>query len=862
MSEIPREVLASRRVYEGRIRDLFAHGDTAQWSSADQLGAVRVAGMSCGHEENREDALWRRMRGLYAGLSGTGTEIDFCVTGSGHRISYCFGAPRSASRGYITGVLKGSLEDPDCLLLPSLPAVSRGYPFSGCVTGMPSLPKEGAPWANPMNVIAQGMLGYDFTLLFRCFPRSGQDLEKRLGRLNGFRDEAEGSLTFTRPADIHHAMSQTYNVSVTERYRDYVKELIRHAEDARTAGFFAVSVWYGAADEEAYRRLKALIPAAYGGENAGPDPVCCADLPRGSGPDRLPYTELSGSQTAALCMLPDRELPGFYVNEPASFDRTLRREADGGIALGRILRSPYQVEEMDEYLFSVPDFDRHALIVGATGGGKTNTVKSILSTLYGKKGIPFMVIESAKSEYWQLSALKGFGSLAVYPLGRADCAFALNPFECAEGFPLQTHVDSLLSTFNASFEMYAPMPFLLEQAIYKVYGACGWDIATGRNRYGKGALWPTLTDLNEEISRTVARSAYDQEIKNNVTGALQTRIRSLMIGGKGKMMDVRQSTDFRRLMDTPVVMELENLGDDDTKAFVMGLLMNRLYEFRRTGMADGAISKPFSHLLIIEEAHRLLKNVDAGAQGNQSRAASVEFFCNMLSEIRSYGQGIMIADQSPTKLARDAIRNTNLKIVHRIVDGEDREAVGSAMHMREDQIEALSILRRGAAAVYSEGDMRPFLVKFPLVEPQGQPDRASSLRSAGRLAASAELPRGVSPACLMCPHGQSGACGDDALRRSAERTAEICLSDKARTANMRRILSEDGLNGGNLFEFIEYAEAGAAGKPYSPDAELTADWPAERILCLGGLIAAGVTDSDQAATALLIDLRGLLEGRR
>ena len=123
------------------------------------------------------------------------------------------------------------------------------------------------------------------------------------------------------------------------------------------------------------------------------------------------------------------------------------------------------------------------------------------------------------------------------------------------------------------------------------------------------------------------------------------------------MLDTAKSIPIRELLGQPVVFELEDIGDDDIKAFVIGILLVQLYEYRKA--AGG--SHQLLGVLVVEEAHRLLKNVPSG-EGNNSRAKAVEFFCNMLAEIRSYGQGILIADQVPTKLASDTIKNTNLSL--------------------------------------------------------------------------------------------------------------------------------------------------------------------------------------------------------
>jgi hypothetical protein len=185
------------------------------------------------------------------------------------------------------------------------------------------------------------------------------------------------------------------------------------------------------------------------------------------------------------------------------------------------------------------DFTRHALIIGVTGGGKTNTSKSLLSTLWntdnGKERIPFMVIESAKREYWEMRNLKGFEDLLVFTLGSeasgSAVRYRINPFETTPSISLQTHIDYLLSTFKAAFDLFPPMPYILEKAVYEIYSDRGWDIVENINRYGF-TEYPTLSDLYDKIDVIADDMGYHQEIQSNVKAALQARIYSLMIGGK------------------------------------------------------------------------------------------------------------------------------------------------------------------------------------------------------------------------------------------------------------------------------------------------------------------------------------------
>lgn len=448
-------------------------------------------------------------------------------------------------------------------------------------------------------------------------------------------------------------------------------------------------------------------------------------------------TVLNSDQLAVICQLPTKEFSGYYIDQYVEFDTSsrVRSQLKQPITIGDICVASRKdhIIANNQYTLEKNDFTRHALIIGITGGGKTNTSKSILDTLWNPQAkeerVPFMVIESAKREYWELRNLKGFEDLLVFTLGdeASDTAvkYRINPFETNPQISLQTHIDYLLSTFKAAFDLYAPMPYILESAVYAIYADRGWDIIENVNRYGL-TQYPTLSDLYHKIDVVVEDMGYHQEVQSNVKAALQARIYSLMIGGKGAMLNTPKSVPIEALLSRPVIMELEDLGDDETKSFVIGILMVQLYEYRKAQMTKG--SKALSHILMIEEAHRLLKHVPAGGDGGNTRAKSVEFFCNLLAEIRTYGQGIIVADQIPTKLASDTIKNTNLKIVHRTVALEDREAIGRAMNMTGAQIDYLSSLRRGYAAIYAEGDNRPKCVKLPLVHAYYEKDRQEVIR--------------------------------------------------------------------------------------------------------------------------------------
>ena len=647
----------------------------------------------------------------------------------------------------------------DIELVQDNPLRTSARDFGGMFTGIPTNKVGAEKKSFQIENICRGMLGRNFTYVVLASGISNiavtfghekllEEMEHVYSLINQtISGGAQGNLQ-AQKQDFH---SKNYfeNLEFTEAF---LKEGV-------SRGMWRVNGYYASDNAIDAKKLGSIIKSAFSGEESRPEPFrtieynsikdvisntyMMADLI--DKPDLHPLgqwqrpgmnqvislfvykfqTLLNSDQLAILCQLPSKEFPGYYIDEYVEFDTSNRTKGVikqpvpiGDICLaGRVSNS--QVD--NKYYLEKNDFTRHALIIGITGGGKTNTSKSLLNTLWNadnvKDRVPFLVIESAKREYWELRNLKGFEDLIVFTLGAeassTSVKYRINPFETNSGISLQTHIDYLLSTFKAAFDLYPPMPYILEKAVYEIYSDRGWDIVENRNKYGF-TEYPTLTDLYNKIDVIVDDMGYHQEVQSNVKAALQARVYSLMIGGKGAMLNTPKSVPIQELLNRPVVMELEDLGDDETKSFVIGILLVQLYEYRKSLMTKGA--KNLSHILMIEEAHRLLKNVSEAGEGGNTRAKSVEFFCNLLAEIRTFGQGILIADQIPTKIAPDTIKNTNLKIVHRTVALEDRETMGRAMNMDPEQIEYLSSLRRGYAAVYAEGDNKPKCVKLPLIQ--------------------------------------------------------------------------------------------------------------------------------------------------
>lgn len=413
---------------------------------------------------------------------------------------------------------------------------------------------------------------------------------------------------------------------------------------------------------------------------------------------------LTSQELARLIQLPSQSYDGFEVKALNDFEvNALPFEENGDVwPMGKQFVRNVLTEKEVKYGYS--NLRRHCLISGITGSGKTNTVMSLLKN----SPVPFLIIEPTKQEYRHLLSVDQ--SIKVYTPGNERISpIRLNPFYFPQGISVMSHIDSLKAVFMSAFSMYASMPNILEQCLYSIYQKVGWDLNQSVNVFANDGVelahFPTLELLYEEIDAYLNQSGYAEEQKSNIRAALLTRIKSLMTGSKGKLLNTQETIDFADLLNSKVVIELEEIADEDDKALTMGLFFIRLSEQFKVD-SDEVLDSELKHFTIIEEAHRLFKNHEESSNPEiaNTKGKAVEFFCNILSEIRSKGEGIIIIDQVPTKLAPDALKNTDTKIIHRLVSQDDAEYVAQALAIANDaDLLFLSQLKRGEALFFTSG---------------------------------------------------------------------------------------------------------------------------------------------------------------
>ena len=328
-----------------------------------------------------------------------------------------------------------------------------------------------------------------------------------------------------------------------------------------------------------------------------------------------------------------------------------------------------------------------------------------------RAGIRWMVLEPAKAEYAAAMAARLDGVAEVLRIRIGEKAVApasLNPLEAEPGFPLQSHAELVRALFLAAFTADEPFPQVLTHALDRCYSERGFDLALSRPVLGwpstKRPTYPTLWDLQARRARSLTVSATAR--RSPTTCGASSMCGSAASGPEpGSFFEGGHPLDFAAAMNRVVVFEIEDVASDQDKAFVMGVILIRLYEHLRmcAKPADGEAA--LAHLTVIEEAHRLLRHTEPGT----GAAYAVELFANLLAEVRSYGEGIVVAEQIPSKVLPDLIKNTALKVVHRLPAEDDRRAVGATMNLTEPQSEYVVALRPGRAAVFTDEMDRPVL---------------------------------------------------------------------------------------------------------------------------------------------------------
>lgn len=420
-------------------------------------------------------------------------------------------------------------------------------------------------------------------------------------------------------------------------------------------------------------------------------------------------TSVTGKELGLHLGLPRATVPGLPVIEHAEFGKEVHTyrlfgsekapRPEDSIVLGKVFdlgQITNKKVELDN-----KSLNMHTFITGSTGSGKSNTVYQILAELHQDK-IPFLVVEPAKGEYKDVFG--NWPDVRVFSTNpKVAPLIHINPFRFPESIHVLEHVDGLVEIFSACWPMYDAMPAFFKDAILRSYEEIGWDLGSSTFD-GEELLYPDFEILTEQLDLLIEQSDYASDIKSNYRGALITRVKSLTVG-LNKFMFTQEQTPYEQLFDQNCILDISRVKSRETKALIMGLIVYILNEYRMDQKQGN--NQGLRHVTVLEEAHNLLKN--SSQNDSELIGKSVEMISSTIAEIRTYGEGFIIVDQSPSSVDISAIKNTNTKIVLRTPEANDRQAVGHSIGLTEDQVNEIAKLPSGVAVVYQNDWLSPVL---------------------------------------------------------------------------------------------------------------------------------------------------------
>ena len=358
--------------------------------------------------------------------------------------------------------------------------------------------------------------------------------------------------------------------------------------------------------------------------------------------------------------------PDFYI--PNSKESGERGE---GIVLGR---GKARSGTSHEFRLQLDDLRRHVSVIGMTGSGKSTTAGVIVRQV-AAMGLPVMVLDW-HNEHSEL--VKSVGGSVLSP-GKDD--FAINPMDMGHATEPAEHIEMVTDIFSDTYHFTHPQAYMFRNALQRCLSESGEREV------------PTLASLVSAIESYPLRSAYDNETKV----ALLRRLVPLTQGHVGRAFNSPSSHTVDELLDKVLCVELGHIRETLSRSIFADILMKLVYEMRV------ARKVRMEHLMMIEEARNIApvrRDEDPPSVGER-----------MISELRKFGESMLFIAQFPSQVAPEVIKNSGVRIIHRVAWAEDLRLIRDSLNLTPEQLSYISSLGVGEAVVSLTRLQKPLLVQ-------------------------------------------------------------------------------------------------------------------------------------------------------
>lgn len=594
--------------------------------------------------------------------------------------------------------------------------------FNTLIVGPKALP-EGT-----IDRVISGLSGQEYLINFLCIPCSPQELTMEIGQLNDIRMMLERVSTFEWAygnGRQRRMSSDDRNVADAAQIVDLERNRLN---SALASGAWKVLIHVGAETKSCVEQVTASLMAAFTSSTMIEDtntvgtiavtqavPVISRSVweyPTSF----LGTQDFGGLYSSSLLNIVEAEYLRSIVALPTQTHGAynVRHMGDSSVGAGAfssqapLIRGNHILDlglmaGGNTYRYSLDDFRQHAFVTGAPRYGKSTTVQKIIAEAH-RNGVPFIVVEAAKKEYWELKMVPGLEGIRVYSSGRDTLPLKINPFQPEYNTQLEFHIQSLIHALLSMFDQEDPLPQILTELVYKCYEDRGWDTMT-RVRGNEDLEYPCFDDMLNHLDEVIENIGYDEEIKQRMSGVVRIRIQSV-IRQAGRAFNTKDNMSVEEMFRTSAVVELDDFADQ-LKPFVASVVALKVNEYTRQRRMSGQLKR----LMVLEEAHNIMPNpASVGASRNVARCS--DYFSGMLAEVSAYGTGIIVVEQRPSAIAPAAIANTSIKIVHNIHEGNDIDTIMSSLNLKAHAKAHLSTLLIGQAVVSFPQTDRICMVKI------------------------------------------------------------------------------------------------------------------------------------------------------
>jgi DNA helicase HerA-like ATPase len=356
--------------------------------------------------------------------------------------------------------------------------------------------------------------------------------------------------------------------------------------------------------------------------------------------------------------------PDFYVPNAAE-------SGTSGILLGKVRT---RSGTSHDFRLQLDDLRRHTAILGMTGAGKSTSASVIVRQVAGM-GLPLMILDWHNEHADLIRSIGG----QIFSPGKDQ--FTINPLDMTSSTDPIEHIAMTTDIFSDIYHFSHPQAYMFRNALQRCLGE-----ASEREV-------PTISSLVKIIEGYPLRSAYDNETKV----ALLRRLVPLTEGQVGRALNGPSSHTVDELLDKVLAIELGQIRDIQTRSIFVDILLKIIYEYR--------VSKrgKMEHLIVVEEARNI-----APARREEDPPSVGE---RMISELRKFGEAIVFVAQFPTQVAAEVIKNSGVRIIHRVAWAEDLRLIGQALNLSKEQLAHVSSLGVGEAVVSLSRLQNPILVQ-------------------------------------------------------------------------------------------------------------------------------------------------------